>query len=320
MTTGINAASRFAIVMGMVVSVTGCKPSETAEKKATPAPVELMSPQALQALPAKPADKRIAYGEDSSQYGDLRIPPGPGPHPVAVLIHGGCFKAAYANVRDLAAMADTLKAEGIATWSIEYRRLGESGGGWPGTYLDISRGVDHLRTIAREYALDLNRVVLVGHSAGGHLAMWAAGRSRVPPASEIHTDNPLRVRGVIDLAGPVDMAAHITEYQTLCRDSVITTLLGGTPEKVSQRYMEASPIKLVPLGVPQVLISGEFEEFVPRPLVEAYATTAGNAGDSVRVIVIPGVGHFEIANPHASPWPAVESAIRSLLNGQLPST
>jgi len=278
----------------------------------------LMTPQDLLALPVTAPDHRIAYGPDPSQYGELRLPAGRGPYPVAILIHGGCFKAAYANARDLAPMGDALKADGIATWNIEYRRLGEAAGGWPGTYLDVASATDHLRVLAEQHNLDLGRVVVVGHSAGGHLAMWAAARSRVPTASSLHVANPLPVRGVVDLAGPVDMSANISGYEALCRDTVITSLLGGSPAAVPERYAEASAMKLLPLGVPQVLIWGEHEDFVPQPLVEAYAQAAARAGDRVRLIVIPGVGHFEIASPGASTWPRVKSVIRSLLDGQLP--
>src|SRR5207302_9122787 len=119
--------------------------------------------------------------------------------------------------------ADALKAEGIATWNVEYRRLGESGSGWPGTYLDVGRAVDHLRTIARQYELDLSRVVVVGHSAGGHLAMWVAGRSRIPVSSPLYAADPLRMRGVVDLAGPLDVSANIQGYEGLCGDTVITS-------------------------------------------------------------------------------------------------
>jgi acetyl esterase/lipase len=237
---------------------------------------------------------------------------------VAVLIHGGCFKAAYATARDLAPMGDALKTSGIATWNIEYRRVGELGGGWPGTYLDVGRAVDYLRTLAGPYALDLNRVVLVGHSAGGHLAMWAAARAQVPKGSVISAVAPLPVRGVLDLAGPVDLTANIAGYEGLCRDSVITSLLGGTPTTMPERYAHASPIKLLPLGIPQVLVIGEHEDFVPRALAEAYVREATQAGDHVRLIVIPRVGHFEIASPYASTWPQVEAAIRSLFTGRLP--
>jgi acetyl esterase/lipase len=278
-----------------------------------------MTPQDLQALPSLPPDRRIQYGEDSSQYGELRVPPDGGAHPVVILIHGGCFKAAYASSRDLAPMADALKAGGIATWNIEYRRLGEAGAGWPGTYLDVGRAVDYLRTLAGQYPLDLDHVVIAGHSAGGHLAMWAAARSRLPASSPVYGKDPLSVRGVIDLAGPVDLTANIQGYQVLCRDTVITSLLGGTPATVPGRYEQASAITLLPLGVPQVLLEGTHEDFVPRPLMESYAQAARRAGDPVRLIVIPGAGHFEIASPRSSAWPTVESAIRSLLGGRLPS-
>jgi acetyl esterase/lipase len=215
-------------------------------------------------------------------------------------------------------MGDALKADGIATWNIEYRRLGQPGAGWTGTYLDVGQGVDHLRALTGKHNLDLGRVVLVGHSAGGHLAMWAAARARVPAASPVYMADPLSVRGVINLAGPLDLTAHISEYEQLCRDTVITALMGGSPDAVPERYALASPIKLLPLRIPQVLVIGEHEEFVPRPLVEAYVLAAESAGDRVRLVVVPNAGHFEIASPRSPAWPIVESSTRSLLDGRLP--
>ena len=281
-------------------------------------PANLMTPRELDDQPSRAPDRRIAYGADTSQYGELRVPTGRGPHPVVVLIHGGCFKAAYATSKYFGAMGDTLKSGGIATWNVEYRRLGQPGGGWPGTYLDVGKALDHLRVLAPEHNLDLNRVVVVGHSAGGHLAMWAAARARVPAGSALRVATPLKVRGVIDLAGPLDMSANIAGYQALCGDTVITAMLGGTPATVPERYAQASPIKLLPLGIPQVIVLGEHEDFVPLPFAQAYTRAAAQAGDSVRLVVIPGVGHFEIASPRTSTWPLVESSIRALLDGRLP--
>jgi acetyl esterase/lipase len=307
-----------AVVTAFLLALTAaCERKADAPPLTTVSP-RLMTPQELQALPSRAPDLRVAYGKDSSQFGELRVPPGGGPHPVVVLIHGGCFKAAYASARDLAPMADALRDGGIATWNIEYRKLGHPGGGWPGTYIDVGRAIDHLRALGPKHRLDLGRVVVVGHSAGGHLAMWSAGRARLPKSSPLHAADPLPVRGVVDLAGPLDMTAHIREYESLCRDSVITSLLGGTPAAVPDRYEQASPIRLVPLGVPQVLVAGTYDEFVPPPLIEAYAEAAGRAADSVRVVIIPDVGHFEIASPRASTWAKVESAIRALLEGRLP--
>lgn len=318
MTTKFRRSRSLAVLGPLLALSAGCAQRTAPTRDEGASSGRLMTPGDLVSLPARAPDRRVAYGDDSSQYGELRVPPGSGPHPVVVLIHGGCFKAAYATTRDLAPMGDALKDGGIATWNVEYRRLGQSGSGWPGTYLDIGRAVNHLRALAREYPLDLGRVVLVGHSAGGHLAMWAAARARLPAASPLYAPDPLPVRGVIDLAGPVDMTANVPGYEALCRDSVITSLLGGSPAAVPERYAQASPIKLLPLGIPQVLILGTHEDFVPLPLAEAYAQAAAGAGDPVRLLVIPGAGHFEIASPRASTWPLVESAIRSLLDGALP--
>ena len=302
----------------LALASSGCTGREPRPGGEAGTPPPLMGPGELQALPSHPPDHRLSYGKDSSQFGELRLPSGAGPHPVVVLIHGGCFKAAYATLRDLAPMGDALKAAGIATWNIEYRRVGQPGGGWPGTWLVVGSAVDQLPVLAREHPFDLNRVVIVGHSAGGHLAMWAAGRARVPAGSEIHSANPLPVRGVLNLAGPVDLSENIAGYEGLCRDTVVTGLMGGTPAQVPDRYAQASARPLIPLGVPQVLLMGEHEDFVPRSLAEAYARAATDAGDLVRVIVIPAVGHFDIASPVATTWPRVLSVINSLLEGQLP--
>ncbi len=151
----------------------------------------------------------------------------------------------------------------------QYRRLGQPGSGWPGTYIDVGRAVDHVRALAVEYHLDLGRVAVVGHSAGGHLAMWTAARHRLAAASELYVTDPLTLRGVMNLAGPVDMTANIQGYEALCRDTVITSMLGGAPGAVPERYAEASAIKLLPLGIPQVLVLGSHEDYVPLPLVDA---------------------------------------------------
>jgi pimeloyl-ACP methyl ester carboxylesterase len=130
--------------------------------------------------------------------------------------------------------------------------------------------------------------------------------------------DPLPLRGVVNLAGPLDLTANIASYQSLCRDTVITALMGGTPVVVPERYAHASAIKLLPLGLPQVLVWGQHEDFVPQPSAEAYVRAARELGDPVRFILIPDVGHFEIASPRATTWAQVASAIRSLLDGQLP--
>lgn len=280
---------------------------------AAEAPKSLMSYQDLQALPVVQPDAHIPYGDDADQFGELRLPSGTGPHPVVVLVHGGCFKAAYATLSDLAPMADALKADGIATWNVEYRRIGQPGGGWPGTYRDVAAAIDHLRAIAPRYNLDLTRVVVVGHSAGGHLGLSAAARPRLPQGSEIAAADPLTIKGAINLAGPVDLRDNIANYEAECAAPVITELLGGTPEVVPERYSQASPAALLPLGTPQALIWGEHETFMPRPLAEAYVAKAKAAGDAATLTIVQGAGHFEIASPNSAAWPVVRAEIRRLL-------
>lgn len=281
----------------------------------SPAPSQkaLMTPRELQAIPSLPADAILRYGPDANQFGELRLPTGSELHPVVVLVHGGCFKAAYATLGDLAPMADALKREGIASWNIEYRRLGQAGGGWPGTYRDVGAAVDHLRKLAPRYRLDLRRVVFVGHSAGGHLALWAAARPRVPAGSDIASRRPLRSLGAIDLAGPFDLRENIANYHGECRDPVITQMMGGTPEQVPDHYRAASAGALLPLRVPHVLVWGEHETFMPRPHATAYVERARAAGDDVTFRVVKDAGHFEIASPHTSAWPLLLSEIRRLL-------
>jgi pimeloyl-ACP methyl ester carboxylesterase len=150
------------------------------------------------------------------------------------------------------------------------------------------------------------------------LAMWAAARSRLPSDSEVHVPTPLRVRGVLNLAGPVDLTLDMRGYEILCRDTVITGLLGGAPAEVPHRYSQASASMRLPIGIPQALLIGEHEDFVPRPQAEAYVRVAKESGDPAQLLVIPNVGHFEIASPYASTWPRVASVIRSLLEGKLP--
>lgn len=279
---------------------------------ADPSP-RLMTPRDLQAIPFRPPTLRAAYGADSSQYGELRVPPGAGPHPVTVLIHGGCFRAVYAKAQELGPVGDTLAAEGIATWNIEYRRLGEPGAGWPETWLDVGRAVDHLRALAPAHRLDLSRVIVVGHSAGGHLAMFVASRARLSPDSPLYQPDPLPLRGVINLGGPVDLGVNIPGYQSGCGDSVITQLVGGTPDAVPARYAAAAATRRVPLGIPQVLVIGEHEGFVPKQFLELHVRAARNAGDRVRLVVLPGMGHFELAMPTTPAWRPIAAEIRTLL-------
>ncbi len=260
-------------------------------------------------LPPPSADLRLSYGPLPLQFGDLRLPATPPPHPLAILVHGGFWRAKY-DLVSLGHLAAALTAEGIATWSIEYRRIGDQGGGWPGTFLDVAGAADHARVLAPVYGLDLDRVITLGHSAGGHLAFWLAARSRIPADSPLHGGTPLPLRGAIALGGVVDLR---TAWTMELGDRVVEQFMGGAPDAAPDRYASGDPYALLPLGVRQILIHGTDDEPVPYAIGERYAAQAAALGDRVELVTLQGMGHFEPIDPRSAAWPMVRQAAWSLL-------
>ncbi len=275
-------------------------------------PAARLRPRDVDALPSKPADTKIPYGKDDLQYGELRLPKGKGPFPVAVVIHGGCWVSKFATLQNTAALADALRDAGFATWNVEYRRLDNPGGGWPGTFADVGDAVDIVRRIAKAHPLDLSKVVTVGHSAGAHLALWAAARSRLPTSSPVYRESPLPVRAAVALGGPGDLRAFRAYDETICGGPVIDQLMGGAPEAMADRYAHGSPAELLPLGVRQVLIVGLDDGVMPPPEREAYAAKATKAGDRAEIVEVPG-GHFEVIAPTSAAWPKVRDTLLGLV-------
>jgi acetyl esterase/lipase len=245
------------------------------------------------------------YGPDPAQTADLLVPAGPGPHPVVVLVHGGFWRARYG--RDLMTpLAADLEAAGWASWNVEYRRLGQAGGGWPGTFADVAAAVDHLAGLAGPHALDLARVVTVGHSAGGHLALWLACRPGLP-AGAPGAGPVVRVAAAVAQAGVVDLVAGCDLSAGAAVD-----LLGGRPDEVPDRYALASPCARVPLGVPQLLVHGLDDDTVPVELSRRHAAAARAAGDDVELVELPAVGHMDVIDPAGPAWAAVRARLAAL--------
>ena len=259
--------------------------------------------------PAPPADARLRYGTDEWQFGDLRLPSGAGPHPLVIGIHGGYWRARY-GLEHFGHACAALTDAGYATWNIEYRRFGNAGGGWPGTLRDVALATDYARTLAESYSLDLSRVVTVGHSAGGHLACWLAGRRRVAAESAVYTTDPLALRGAVALAGVLDLRRA---WELRLSEGVVSNFLGGTPEEYPDRYDAASPFALLPLGVGQTLVHGTADEDVPYRMSEEYATRARESGDTVGLVTLPNAGHFELIDPLAKEWATVVEAVRRMV-------
>ncbi len=238
------------------------------------------------------------YGRARSQFGELFLPDGDGPFPVAVLLHGGFWKAQYGRKQAHPLCAD-LVVRGWAAWNVEYRRIGAlSGGGYPQTLDDASAAVDHLAETPAHAAgvLDTTRVVAVGHSAGGHLAAWLACR----PAPRVAVTRVVSQAGVVDLR----MASRLR-----LSDGVVHRFLGGAPDEVPERYAAASPAEQLPLGVPLLLTHGDRDDVVPPDMSEQFAQAARAAGDDVDLVVAPGEEHFGHLDPANPLWQAVTAWI-----------
>jgi len=286
----------------LAISVRG--DARTADKAAEP-----ITWREVLALPRPPADHRIAYGEGEFQFGELRLPRGEGPFGVVVLFHGGCWMSEF-DLDYLAGAGAALAERGVAVWTLEYRRIGNPGGGWPGTFEDAANGVDFLRDLAERFPLDLHRIVLAGHSAGGHLALWAAGRHNLPATSPLHSPDPLPVRGVVSLAGITDLVS----YGTGPRDcnAAVARLLGGSPDEFPRRYVEGNPAALLPLDVPARLVQGGRDPIVPVDQARGFSDAARAEGDDARLLLIESAGHFDLTAPSTDAWPTVLEAILQL--------
>lgn len=255
---------------------------------------------ALLERPRESADARIFYGSGELEFGELWLPEGPGPHPVVAMIHGGCWLAAIPGTILQDYLAADLRRRGIAVWNLEYARIGHADGAYPGTFEDIAAGIDHLRVLAPEHGLDLDRLVFTGHSAGGHLALWAAARGVLAEDSPLHRENPLLPDAVVTLAGINDLADYRAHGPGRCGEpETVDNLLAGAG------YDDTSPAAMLPVGVPQTVISGELDPIVPPVLGERYVLLARAAGDEAVSITLPDAGHFELIDPAAPAWAAI---------------
>jgi acetyl esterase/lipase len=273
-------------------------------------PPRLTSVDDVLALPVPAPDFRIAYGNEPLQFGELRLPRSGAPHPVAIVLHGGCWRSRY-DVAHIGSFSQALTLAGVATWAVEYRRVGNAGGGWPGTFRDVARAADRLRDLASEHALDLRRVVAVGHSAGGQLALWLASRWKLPAGSEIRGGpEPLPLMGVVSLAGVDDLRRAVKEG--VC-DQMAAALLDGGPDERPERYREASPVELLPIGVPLRLLNGALDPVVPVAFGRDFEKRSRALGDDVKLTVLEDAGHFDLIAPASGAFRVVEEEILALL-------
>ena len=241
----------------------------------------------------------IDYGDAESQFGELFLPSGD-PRATIVLVHGGSWQD-DTDLGLVRPMARDLAREGYAVWNVEYRRVGEDGGGWPGTFEDVGAAVDHVAVMAAEHPVDPERVIVVGHSAGGTLALWAGGRP-----------DGVRPLGVVSLAGFTDLEACVQEDLLA---GACSRVLGGTPAEVPDRYLQASPLQRLPIDVAQVLVHGADDEIVPVRQSVQYAAAAEAAGDRASAVTVPDAGHFQLIDVKHPAYGDVLTGIDQLASG-----
>ena len=255
---------------------------------------------------------RIAYGNAPSQFAELFRPQGKGPFPVVVLVHGGCWTIQFGGIEQMRNVAGALAAEGIAVWNVEYRRSDEEGGGYPGTYQDMNAALDKLGVEAANYQLDTSRIVAIGHSAGGQLVQWIAGRSKVPASSPLFHPNPLPVREIISLGGLADLRGEKDLIKASCgRD---TAELAGLPSAARPDvFVDTNAAELIPNGSHTLLVTGELDTISPPRVAFDYAARARQAGDRAEVLILPGASHYDEVAATSPSWRLILPSIRAAL-------
>ncbi len=255
--------------------------------------------KAAEPTPGQP--KRVTYGEDPSQFADLRQPGGK-PKGTVVILHGGAWQAMY-GVSELDPLAEKLTALGFITWNVEYRRIGE-GGGVPNTLLDVGAAIDRLGGDELPAGIT-DRVVLLGHSAGGHLSAWAASRTPTTPGGA-----PLvRPRGAISLAGILGLTRGGNDPSLA---STVSDFVGGGPAQVPDRYAVADPEKLLPAACPVWAVRADNDELVPRNQSGGYVAAAKAAGGTATEVVVPA-DHTSIAEPYPPSFPTIQKVLNQAM-------
>jgi acetyl esterase/lipase len=246
-------------------------------------------------LPAPKADARVSYGSDQNQFVDLRLPKQQSQQKLAIIIHGGYWRALY-DLAYAGHICAALTAKGIATANLEYRRVGNPGGGWPGTFADIRAAYQFLLQAASRYKFDTRRIVAIGHSAGAQLALCLAARES-------------GIKSVVSLAGVIDLQRAYALH--LSNDAVVE-FLGGTPADVGDHYREADPMKLK-IAARQSVVHGSADDIVPPSFSRDYVTAKRKENEDVQLVEIASAGHFDVVDPRSPAWKVVEKLVTEVL-------
>jgi len=256
-------------------------------------PSNMRSSEDILSLAAPKADLRLTYGRDTNQFIDLRFAKSKGPHAAAICIHGGYWRAKY-DLEYLGHLCAALTAGGITTANVEYRRVGNSGGGWPGTFADVRSAYRFMKQDADRHSIDVHRVAVIGHSAGGQLALCLAAHEA-------------ELKAAVSLAGVIDLQRA---YELHLSNDAVAEFLGGTPKEAGDHYREADPMRLA-IGVPQYILHGTRDDAVPLELSQNYARA--KTKENVRLTTIEDAGHFDLVDPRSGVWENVRQVVGAAL-------
>lgn len=297
-----------AVSCGLAMAQSGCAARVHGSSQSVMAsiPSTVMKWSDLLTRPKPSPTTTVAYGSDAFQVADLWLPSGRGPHPTVLMVHGGCWQTDIADRTIMNWVSDDLRGRGIAVWNIDYRGVDRPGGGYPGTYLDASAAMHSLEQNAARYNLDLKRLTAVGHSAGGHLALWLAGQHRLKKDSPLQSRTSSPIRTVISLGGLPDLEQAAKPPGSGCGTEVIAKISGG-------RFAETSVPRLGPLGVRQVLINGSQDNIIPVAFAYDYTAAMRAQGDSVVVRMVDRSGHVELISPDSRAWRIAVDEINTAL-------
>ncbi len=274
----------------------------------------LIGARAVMSLPAAAPSETIRYGDAPSQKVELFLPKANSEapdalRPVVVLIHGGCWTRAVAGPELMRAAAGAFLNKGYVVWSIGYRGVDEEGGGYPGIFQDVAAAIDLLREHAEANKADLNRVVFFGHSAGGQLALWAAGRSKIPTSSPLAATKPLKPRGVVSVGGFGSLKEWEKEIGLTCGSDTVGKLAPGDSD---ERFADTSADKLLPTGASIVMLHGVFDAAAYPAVGFDFVQQARKAGDKAEIQVAPVSGHFEVIAPGTSAFAQGMAAVERM--------